>query len=265
MNKTITVLFLAANPVDLPYRLRLDEEFREISKKVRVGRYRDSVEFACEWSVRVSDLPQALLDHCPHVVHFSGHGTKTDGIVLEDDSGNARPVNKQALARLFKVLKDNIRLVILNACYAEDQAKWLTEIVDYVIGMSDTVRDDAAITFSAYFYQSLAYGRTVRESFELALTQLELSAIDGSQVPRLLVRPGVDESVPLVKAVRTPVDAEANATSRQDLELEEVNSRIVDLSNLDGVTDPALSNATQHVKVRRVESDQFTITNVKNR
>lgn len=203
MDTSITVLFLAANPVDAKSRLRLDEEFREIAEKLRAARERDHIKLACELAVRASDLQRALLDHQPHIVHFSGHGTKTTGIVLEDRDGRASPVNKQALARLFKVLRDNIRVVVMNACYAEDQAKSLTEFIDYTIGMSAAIGDSAAITFSAYFYQALAFGRSVREAFELARTQLELAGIAGSDIPRLLVRNGVDESVPLLDTART--------------------------------------------------------------
>lgn len=203
MDKSITVLFLAANPVDTKSRLRLDEEFRETAEKLRGAPHRDRIKLACEWAVRASDLQRALLDHQPHIVHFSGHGTKTNGIVLEDRDGRSRPVNKQALARLFKALRDNIRVVVLNACYAEDQAKSLTEFIDYTIGMSAAIGDEAAITFSAYFYQALAFGRSVPEAFELALTQLDLAAIAGSDIPRLLVRNGVDESVPLLDIVGT--------------------------------------------------------------
>ncbi len=40
----ITVLFLAANPVDT-HRLRLDQEARSIQEKIRLSEYRDSVRF----------------------------------------------------------------------------------------------------------------------------------------------------------------------------------------------------------------------------
>lgn len=201
MNKRIKVLFLAANPVDAGYRLRLDEEIREIGKKLRIGEHRDSFELVSEWAVRPSDLEEALLRHKPHIVHFSGHGSKTQGIALEDDAGKTRLINKQAIASLFKILKDNIRLVVLNACYAKDQAEGLTDTIDYTIGMNDAVGDKAAIIFAAYLYQSLAFNRTVSEAFKLAQIQLELDGISGSAIPELLVREGVELSVPFLTSI----------------------------------------------------------------
>jgi len=194
MADKIKILFLAANPVDSGYRLRLDEEIREIGKRIRVGDHRDSFELVSEFAVRASDLQEALLRHKPHVVHFSGHGSKTEGVVLEDNAGRMKLVNKVALARLFELLKDNIKVVLLNACYSRDQAQGLAETIDYTIGMNDTIGDRAAIVFAAFFYQSLAFGRTVTESFNLALNQLDLENIRGSGVPVLLVREGVDPS-----------------------------------------------------------------------
>ncbi|WP_347566452.1 hypothetical protein [Scytonema sp. UIC 10036] len=37
------------------------------------------------------------------VVHFSGHGSGDDGLALEDETGNVRLVETQALAELFKL------------------------------------------------------------------------------------------------------------------------------------------------------------------
>ncbi|HKV41553.1 MAG TPA: CHAT domain-containing protein [Blastocatellia bacterium] len=195
----IKILFLAANPVDAGYRLRLDEEIREIGKKLRAGEYRGSFELVSEWAVRAGDLQEALLRHRPHIIHFSGHGSKTEGIALEDSAGRTKPINKEALARLFELLRDNIRVVVLNACYAKDQAGGLRETIDYTIGMSDKIGDRAAIVFAAYFYQALAFGHSVRKAFELAGLQLDLENIPGSKVPELLVRKGVSESRPFLE------------------------------------------------------------------
>lgn len=208
MDKKIKVLFLAANPVDLG-RLRLDEELREIGKKIRAGSERDCFELVTEMALRPGDLTEALLRHKPHVVHFSGHGSKTNGIALEDELGKTKLVNKQALARIFKILKDDIRIVALNACYAKDQAEALAETIDFTIGMNDAIGDKAAIMFAAHFYQALAFGRSVREAFDLALAQLDLETIDGSNVPVLLVRPGADPTQPFVFGARTQNEATA--------------------------------------------------------
>ena len=186
------ILFLAANPVDVVTQLRIDQEIREIRRKIRMGTLRDHLEIVSEWAVRAGDLQEALLRHQPDIVHFSGHCSQTSGIVLEDEAGNRKVVNRKALRDLFMILKDNIRMVVLNACYARDQAKALATTIDFTIGMTSTVEDKAAIVFASHFYQSLAFGRSVQESFDLAVNQLELEGIDVAHLPELLVRDGAN-------------------------------------------------------------------------
>ncbi len=188
MANKIKILFLAANPVDTKSRLRLDEEFKQIRKKLRGGDQRDCFELVSEWAVTAEDLQEILLCHQPHILHFSGHGSETQGIVLEDQSGKMLLLDKQAFANLIRVLKDNLRIVVLNACYSEDQANYLKEIVDFTIGMGKAVGDKAAILFASHFYQGLAFGRSVETAFELGRAQLDLSNIPESDTPKLRVR-----------------------------------------------------------------------------
>lgn len=144
-----------------------------------------------EWAVRAMDLQGHLLRHRPHIVHFSGHGTKCGEIILEDNTGNRCPVSPAALKTTFATLKDNIRCVLLNSCYSEAQAKGISESKDCVIGMSRSIGDDSAIAFAASFYQALAYGRSVKEAFDLGCSQVHLESGDPS-IPRLLLGDGVD-------------------------------------------------------------------------
>ena len=100
-----------------------------------------------------------------------------------------------ALGRLFAVLRDNIRLVVLNACYSDEQARAIVEEIDFVVGMTDEIGDEGARVFAAAFYRGLAYGRSVRSAFDLGLNELQLEGLrDDESVPVLLVREGVNAS-----------------------------------------------------------------------
>ena len=82
----IRVLFLAASPDVSP--LSPDKEHREITAKIRAAEYRDSLDVLSRWAVRPDDLQQALLEHQPHVLHFSGRGTTSEESVFLDNNGN---------------------------------------------------------------------------------------------------------------------------------------------------------------------------------
>ena len=198
-DKQVKVLFLAANP-NSSSRLALDEEARAIEEKVRDAKHRDLVTMRTRWAVRPEDLQPALLEDEPTVVHFSGHGGGAIGIVLHaPDQAKERLVAADALADLFRVLKDGIRVVVLNACYSGVQAQAIVEEIDFVVGMSDSIGDEAARVFAAAFYRGLAFGRSVRTAFDLGLNELKLMGLSEDKViPQLLVRSGVDPDVRLV-------------------------------------------------------------------
>ncbi len=213
MTSKVKILFLAANPVDVRSRLRLDEEIREIDEKISRGTLRNMVELASEWAVRTSDLQRVLLKHRPDIVHFSGHGRESEEIVVEDQNGHSKGVSPEALTDLFGILRDNIRIVVLNACYAEEQARSLSRNIDCTIGMSTAIGDNAAIIFSAHFYQSLAFGRSVKEAFQLAVNQIRLEGVDGADIPRLLPRDGLDADGLFI--INQPCGAETTESERE--------------------------------------------------
>ena len=147
--------------------------------------------FITRWAARPDDLQQALLEVRPHILHFSGHGTDAEEIVLVDDQGTPKPVAKDALKQLLAVLKDNIQLVVLNACYSRPQGEAIVECIDCAIGMNRAIGDNAAILFAGSFYRALGFGRSVEEAFELGISTLMLEGILEDRTPELLHREGV--------------------------------------------------------------------------
>lgn len=185
--KKIKILFLAANPEDTT-ELRLHQEAREIDQALRLSAFRDKFDIEQHGAVRVRDLSELLLRHNPDIVHFSGHGSEESEIVLEDDVGNSHPIPSAALSELFELLKDNIRCVVLNACYSENQAMAIAEHIDCVVGMSDEIGDDAAISFAASFYQALGFGRNVETAFKLGCNKINLENLGEQHIPKLIAR-----------------------------------------------------------------------------
>lgn len=194
----IKILFLAANPLDTP-SLRLDEEIRTIDAKIRQADLRDQFDITQHWAVRISDLQDQLLRHKPHIVHFSGHGNTRSEIVLKNDFGRSEPVSVKALSRLFSLLADNIRCVVLNACYSQVQAQAIAEHIECVVGMSKAIGDTAAIVFAGSFYQALGYGRSIKTAFDLACNEIELRNLREEDTPQLLALRSKPEAIILAR------------------------------------------------------------------
>jgi hypothetical protein len=195
----VKVLFLAANPAGTPLP-KLDEGIRQLSAKFGTSEHRDPPELVSRWAVRPDDLMQALLEVRPHVVHFSGHGSKPQELILLDDRGNPKPVSREALLHLFRTLKDNVRVVVLNACSSPLQAKAVAEAVDCTVSISQPIGEAAALVFAASFYRAVGFGRSVKEAFELGKAALLLGGFREDKTPRLRTRPGVDAARVLLLA-----------------------------------------------------------------
>ncbi|SDW85113.1 CHAT domain-containing protein [Lysobacter enzymogenes] len=188
---TIGVLFLAANPLD-QQQLRLDEEVRAIGEMIRKSEHRDSVKLESRWAVRPLDILQALNEFKPRVVHFSGHGSEDGDLVLQDGSGNAKMVSKEAIVQTMMTAADDIQLVFFNTCYSRDQAEAVVAHVPAAIGMNTAVGDDAARVFAAQFYSAIGFGLSVATAFAQAKAALLLEGILEDDVPELFIAEGID-------------------------------------------------------------------------
>ena len=191
--KRIKILLFSAIPAGTG-ALKLDEEVRDIKKKVQATTHRDLIQIESAPAARPADLLEEMNRHEPHVVQFSGHGSKDGGILVCDDRGNARAVGGEALASLFESTEVNVQVVVLNACYSRPQAEAVAAIVPCVIGMRDAIGDRAARMFASAFYGALGFGRSVEVAFKQGLTALRLEGIAQSDLPDLITRNGYKAS-----------------------------------------------------------------------
>lgn len=169
------ILFLAANPTDTG-RLRLDEEIREIEEGLKRSPGRETFELVAKWAIRIKDLRRALLEHQPHIVHFSGHGAGDNGLVLENEVGQATFIKAETLKRYFR-LCPSVKCVLLNACYSQVQADAIATHVPYVIGMNQAIGDNTAIQFAVGFYDALGHQRSVPDAYEWGITAIDAEPI----------------------------------------------------------------------------------------
>lgn len=193
------ILVLAANPKGTS-PLRLDKEVREIEEGLKRSRHREQFELTSRWAVRPRDIQRAMLDENPQIVHFSGHGKGEEGLVFEDEVGQPKLVDGQALARLFDLFSNDVECVILNGCYSQAQAVSISQYIDNVIGMSASIGDSAAIEFAIGFYDALGAGRSVNFAYKLGCNAIQLAGIPEHLTPIILQKsstnPVVAETIP---------------------------------------------------------------------
>jgi hypothetical protein len=204
LESTLRVLVVVSSPPGLP--------------PLDIKRERANLEAACQrWKgVEVTVLERAdsaairrhLLEKPFHVLHFIGHGgfdpAQGEGVLFfEKPGGQPEPVTGQALATFLKDFK-TLGLVFLNACdTARTDSRGLNPFsgvagalvlggLPAVVAMQFPISDQAAIAFSAAFYQRLAIGAPV-----------DASGVEGRQAV-LATTPGTHEWGTPVLFVRVP-------------------------------------------------------------
>src|SRR5262249_5184091 len=146
-----TILFLAANPLATD-RLALDREARAIQVELERSGFRDSFELVTRWAAEPLDLLRELRRLRPTIVHYAGQ-SDSDGLYLQASNGTGvQVVSPAALKETFGAAGSSVKLVVLNACYTEQQAEALLVHVRCVVGVAGSISSDAARNFAIGFY-----------------------------------------------------------------------------------------------------------------
>lgn len=197
----ITVLFMASDPGT--NKLALDEEARSIGEKLRASDHRDAVNFQTRWAVRPMDILQAINELQPTVVHFSGHGTSADALVLQDDQGRPKHVSMEGIVNAIAFGSESVKLVFFNTCFSFNQARSCVEKIDAAIGMNSEIGDEGARVFSSQFYSSIGFGYSISKAFDQAKAALMMEDLSQADIPELHCKEGLsEEALTLVRPRR---------------------------------------------------------------
>ena len=189
-----TILFLAANPSDTT-RLMLGAEVTAIRAGLAQSTYRDCFAFEQIWATTPQAMQNAILRVRPQIVHFSGHGSGQDGLLLENGSGQSKPVTAQALSGLFELFADCVECVVLNACYSEVQGSAIAQHIPFTIGMTQAIGDRAATQFSVGFYTALGEGETIPFAFKYGRSGISMDGLPDGAIPTFIRRTGANEQL----------------------------------------------------------------------
>ena len=196
------ILILTASP-DNEAKLRADKEIDAIKEQLKRSRNHDEFKISFELAVNPDELIHILEDEKPTIVHFCGHAKKR-GLVFEKNSGEAQTVDAEALVSLFEKFKNQVKCVLLNACYTDNQAQAINQHIQYVIGMTGQAEDTAAIKFATNFYAALISGRSYKDAFDFGCIALDLIGIQGDLLPKFLEK-GQPTSLEAASNPPTPI------------------------------------------------------------
>lgn len=187
----IPIQFFSANPTDVA--LKLAEEVRDIQANLERAKMRDRFRFEIHMALRPSDLQHFLRVGQPRIVQFSGHGTRGGSLLMQNGADKPVKIGTEALSAVFRIASKHVECVVLNACYAEIQARAIARHVRFVVGMSNAISDGAAIAYSSGFYQALGDGAGIEEAHESGKAEILLAKLKEADTP-VLIRPRLERA-----------------------------------------------------------------------
>jgi len=147
------------------------------------------------------------------ILHFCGHATKEEGIILRDERGLEDPVKLETL--LAK--GDPIKLVVLNACNTETTAQAIRGSVDNVIYTTRELKDDAGKLMTRVLYSELRSGKLVKDAFDAAAVAIDEAGFNaGHEEPCYKI----DDKVPNTKIFDKPKESKADQPTAPTIQVE---------------------------------------------
>ncbi len=222
------ILILAANPrKDLDLR----REIHILKSVIERSQAQDEFDINIGSGVSSTQIQRLFLEHQPQIVHFCGHGAGEQGLVFEDYESE-KLVSNEALSDLFQHFSNQVECVLLNSCYSDIQATEISHHINYVVGVKQAIRDDAAIVFARGFYQALGYKQSIESAYNLGCNAIKLQIDNlhdyGSEISeaerKFINRKLVSQSLPeylkpqlKIKSTLTQFSNQERVNSAQDL------------------------------------------------
>lgn len=149
----VKILFMSAQPVD---KHRLNSEFDEVRNKLDFSIKNKEVDFLHPtWETDYESLLLRLKNDKPNVLQYAGHGTK-QGICLKNkNDGTTQLLENDELIEVFED-RPYLKLVFLNSCFSDTQAKIISSQGIYVLGIKDEIDNELSVKLSEKFYLGFA-------------------------------------------------------------------------------------------------------------
>jgi Trypsin-like peptidase domain len=175
------ILVLPANPdtTEISHKRIGIQKLRAALKRANYGqmfKLEDRLE------TNAADIAQVLTEIEPYIVNISGHEDGVECIALKDKSNN----QAKLIADLFLHRGNTIKCVVLQGCYSENQAREIVRHIEYVIGISQEIEDNAVIDFLVNFYYHVGSKWSIEESYDQSLNHLQRNGGECLLLPIIL-------------------------------------------------------------------------------
>ncbi|MCB0558849.1 MAG: CHAT domain-containing protein [Lewinellaceae bacterium] len=178
--KNLPVILLTFANDRTAYLDNLKRESRHLNQALEPWEDKYAIKVYREEQAEAREIIHAMnrFDGTIIIFHYAGH-VAGNRLVLENSEGHG-----EGLAQLLKRQKA-LKLAFLNGCSTQGQVEGLLELgIPAVIATTTQIGDSQATGFAEYFYQKLANGGTLAQSFEHACASLAFEH-GAERAPRL--------------------------------------------------------------------------------
>ena len=165
------ILFLGTSPRD-QQTLRLGE----MSKKIKDALKSDFYELLDPiFEFKRGDILDLVNTSGPSLLYFNCHGNEDGQLALSGSENNSDDFPLEELKELIEQLvveNTQINCIVFAACKSEKQAKEISKIVPYCIGMNQPVLEEVARIFTSGFFKGFIKDK---QNFEYAFNMGVLS------------------------------------------------------------------------------------------
>lgn len=161
IDNRIKIQFLGSNPSNLT-RLQLEREYIEIRKIFK--HHQEKFALTEEFDVTLDSFFEAIYLQKAKIIHFAGY-SEEGFLILNRKNGGYQCVSFEYLAATFKLFRDYVECVFINAMYSDIFAKVVSRFIPNVIGIKGMIMDRDAITFASGFYTAVSFEKDYAKAF----------------------------------------------------------------------------------------------------
>ncbi len=175
------VLLAFANARNEGYLAQLKKESSQLYHLFSPLHRSGQIELLREESLEHTELAKLLSQHkgLLEILHYGGHAD-SKSLSLEDGPGHVA-----GIAKMLE-LQSRLKLVFLNGCHTQEQAKpFLQAGIPVVIATTRSIADEEATFFAEHFYHALTHDHSLKEAFVAASGALKARSsyeLSGSEV-----------------------------------------------------------------------------------
>lgn len=167
MNDEPKVLVVYSSPKNED-RLRLDIEHKAVERVLKDLHVDSSLVYRMH-ATTIDDLSRVLIEREYEIVQFSGHGNE-NGFLFEGRSlvDNSMLVSAKEIAYLLHETSPHLKVAIFMSCFSADSISELVTAAPFVVTVTGSADDYAAIDFIAQFYDAYLRTGLVEKAFNIA-------------------------------------------------------------------------------------------------